>query len=134
MKAALLLVALFSIDSLVFAEEEFRFAGIFTDHVVLQRDQDVPVLGFAKAGAKVEVTFEDQVAKATADENGRWQVVLKSLPASADGQLLRATLGEWSIELDDVLVGDVWVCSGQSNMALIVDRSKNPEKEKADAE
>ena len=72
MKAALLLVALFSIDSLVFAEEEFRFAGIFTDHVVLQRDQDVPVWGFARAGAKVEVTFEDQVAKAIADENGRW--------------------------------------------------------------
>lgn len=134
MKAALLLVALFSIDSLVFAEEEFRFAGIFTDHVVLQRDQDVPVWGFARAGAKVEVTFEDQVAKATADENGRWQVVLKSLPASAEGQLLRAALGEWSIELDDVLVGDVWLCSGQSNMAMIVDRSKNPEKEKADAE
>ena len=47
--------------------------------------------------------------------------------------MLRATLGEWSIELDDVLVGDVWLCSGQSNMAMIVDRSKNPEKEKADA-
>src|SRR6185369_514476 len=89
------------------------------DHAVLQRDAAVPVWGKAEPGQKIVVQFADQEKTATADKDGRWMVKLDPLPASATGRTLtvKAESGETATR-QDVLVGEVWLCSGQSNMAF----------------
>jgi len=94
---------------------DVKLASIFSDSMVLQRDLPVPVWGKAAAGEKVSVTFGDQTKQAEADKDGRWQVKLDPLKANAEGQTLTVT-GNNEIVLKDVLVGEVWICSGQSNM------------------
>ncbi|MDF1812891.1 MAG: sialate O-acetylesterase [Verrucomicrobiales bacterium] len=127
-------IALVLLATSALAEEELRFAGIFTDHAVLQREQPIPIWGFAKPGTEVQVTFADQEKTATTDKTGRWQVRLDPVPASEKPLTISAESGGREISLQDVLIGEVWLCSGQSNMAMIVNRSKDPEKEKADAD
>ena len=92
------------------------FARIFDDHMVLQRGEPVPVWGWGEAGADVVVRFGDQQKRAEVGADGRWQVTLDALDASADGRTLALTVGDARFELEDVLVGEVWVCGGQSNM------------------
>ncbi|MDX1667768.1 MAG: sialate O-acetylesterase, partial [Saprospiraceae bacterium] len=91
---------------------DIRLAGIFTDNMVLQRDMDVPVWGWADPGEAVIVTFAGQSKTAKADENGKWMVRLDKLEASIEGRELKA--GEETRQ--NVVVGEVWLCSGQSNM------------------
>ena len=93
------------------------FARIFDDHMVLQRGEPVPVWGWGEAGAAVVVRFGDQQKRAEVGADGRWQVTLDALKASADGRAMALTVGDARFELEDVLVGEVWVCGGQSNMA-----------------
>jgi sialate O-acetylesterase len=92
---------------------------IFGDRMVLQQGKPVPVWGEAVAGARIRVEFAGQTKTAIASASGAWQVVLEPLPASAEARELsvRAT-GTESAEraFRDVLVGEVWLCSGQSNM------------------
>jgi sialate O-acetylesterase len=90
---------------------------MFSDHAVLQRAEPVPVWGWAKPGEAVEVTFAGQTKRATANEDGRWRVELDSLEASATGRDLQVTGSESGAKtVRDVLVGEVWMASGQSNM------------------
>lgn len=131
---SVLLTALFIASNLTAEESTFRFAGIFTDHAVLQREQPIPVWGFAKPDAAVTVRFAGQEITDTANESGKWRVDLQPAPASSEPHELTATTGEESISLKGILVGEVWLCSGQSNMAMIVDRAKDPDKEKAEAD
>jgi len=91
--------------------------GIFGDHMVLQREMDVPVWGTARAGDRITVSFASQTVSATADADGRWVVRLKPMKASAESRTLTVS-GSSKVEFQDVLVGDVWLCSGQSNMEL----------------
>lgn len=112
------------------AKAEVKLASIFGDSMVLQRDLPVPVWGWAEAGEDVTVTFGDQTKKANADADGRWQVKLEALKANAEGRTLRIN-GSNSIELNDVLVGEVWICSGQSNMEWRLSNSLNPKEEVA---
>ncbi len=93
-------------------------APLFTDHAVLQRDKPVPVWGQAAAGEKVTVTFRDQTATATADKDGRWIVYLEALQPGPPAELVIA--GQNTIKREDIVVGEVWVCSGQSNMEFRV--------------
>src|SRR5664279_3891485 len=93
-------------------------APLFTDHAVLQQDQPVPVWGRAAPGEKVTVTFRNQTVQATANANGRWIVRLQPLKPGAPAPL--TVSGKNTIKLDDVVVGEVWVCSGQSNMEFRV--------------
>ena len=99
-----------------------ELAKPFSDHMVLQRDRPVPVWGSAPAGAEVAVVFAGRSASAKADASGHWKVVLAPLSASSEGRDLAvtATLGAQrsTVELHDVVVGEVWLCSGQSNMAM----------------
>ena len=95
---------------------EVKLSKPFTPHMVLQRGMDVPVWGTAAPGEKVTVTFSGQSKSATADDKGAWRVKLAPLTASAEPKVL--TAGDKMI--DDVLVGDVWVGSGQSNMDGLV--------------
>lgn len=98
---------------------DFSLASPFTDHMVLQRDQLVPVWGNAQAGAKVTVTFANQEKTTVADGDGKWQLTLDSLSGSAEGRSFSATTDQGDeISLSDVVVGEVWICSGQSNMQM----------------
>lgn len=105
------------------AAEKLRLASPFTDHAVLQRDSAVPVWGKAEPGTKLTVQFAGQEQVATADPMGKWSVKLEPLPASAEGRELIVKSEAESAKISDVLVGEVWICSGQSNMAWSVKQS-----------
>jgi sialate O-acetylesterase len=99
-------------------EAEVQMASPFTSHMVLQRDAKVPVWGTAAPGEIVTVEFAGQKVKTTADADGHWQLYLHPLKVSADGRTFTVTGSQTShpLELADVLVGEVWLASGQSNM------------------
>lgn len=107
-------------------------ASPFSDHAVLQQGLPVPVWGTADAGEKVAVTCAGQTKTATADAQGRWRVKLD--PLTVGGSPLEMTIaGSSTIVLKDLLVGEVWVCSGQSNMQMSVKSSNNSDQEIAAA-
>jgi len=105
---------------------------LFTDHAVLQQELPVPVWGTAEPEAMVQVTFAGQEHKGKADETGNWMVVLDPLVADAKPRALTVSSGEKLVEVNDVLIGEVWVGSGQSNMAMAV-RSSFAAERVADA-
>jgi sialate O-acetylesterase len=107
--------------------------NVFASKMVLQRDKPVQVWGTAKAGSSVQISFAGQTAKATADEQGHWQAALSAMKANATPQSLTVTGDDKTITLEDVLVGEVWICSGQSNMAWVVKNVNNAEQEIASA-
>ncbi|MBU81745.1 MAG: sialate O-acetylesterase [Planctomycetota bacterium] len=109
---------------------EVRVPGFFNHHMVLQRDMPVPVWGRADPGEMVKVSFAGQEHETRTGDDGTWMVKLNPLKASAEGRLL--TAGETRIE--DVVVGEVWICSGQSNMQFRVDKALNAEQEIAAAD
>lgn len=92
---------------------EVKLSKVFTPHMVLQRGMAVPIWGTASAGEKVDVKFREQTKSATAGADGKWSVKLDELKVGGPDVL---TIGDKTI--DDVLVGDVWVGSGQSNMDM----------------
>ena len=107
------------------AQAAVQLASPFTTHMVLQRDQPVPVWGTAEAGEQVTVEFAAQKKSAAADATGKWRIDLDALAASSEGRVFRV-MGSMTAEpvvLDDVLVGEVWLCSGQSNMVHTVSKS-----------
>ncbi len=97
------------------ARADVKLATIFCNHLVLQRDMPVPIWGWADPGEAVSVSFAGQKKSATADAAGKWMVHLAKLPANANPQTLTVT-GKNTLTVSDVLIGDVWMCSGQSNM------------------
>lgn len=97
------------------AAAELRLPKIFADHGVFQRDRPVPVWGWADAGATVSVSMADQKESARADGEGRWRVDLDAMAAGGP-HTVTVTSGNETITLDDILVGEVWLASGQSNM------------------
>lgn len=94
-----------------------RFAHIFGDHAVLQRDMPLPVWGWAAPGAAVTVTLAGQSQAATAGADGRWKVTFAPLKTGPAVELV-ASSGDAKAVATDLLVGEVWVCSGQSNMEM----------------
>lgn len=93
------------------------FHPLFADRAVLQRDAPIPIFGSANPGEKVTVTFGKQKASAVADASGNWRIELPPAPASAEGQILEAQGQEGApARAMDVLLGDVWLLGGQSNM------------------
>ncbi|MEX2309959.1 MAG: sialate O-acetylesterase [Pirellulales bacterium] len=101
--------------------------AIFSDHAVLQRDMPVPVWGSAEPGEEVTVAIAGQTHNATADANGKWRVTLQ--PLSVGEPLKLIVEGKNRLERNDILVGEVWLCSGQSNMEWPVERSANADLE-----
>lgn len=98
--------------------------ALFSDNMVLQQGADAPVWGTADDGEKVTVVFQDQTASTNA-AGGKWKVTLKAL--SPGGPAEMTIRGKNTITLKNVLVGEVWVCSGQSNMAMTVNRCHDAE-------
>ena len=107
---------------------------IFTDRMVLQRGMAVPVWGTAPAGAEVTVRFAGQAQSVRADRDGRWRLELKPLKASQRGRKLIVQAGDEEIAFTDVLVGEVWLFSGQSNMGMSVRGSSTAEESIAAAD
>ena len=99
--------------------------NIFSDHMVLQRDQPLPVWGRAAAGATVKISFGRQSVETVADAEGKWLAKLAPESASATPATLTITSGDKTLVFSDVLVGEVWLCSGQSNMQVKVESSLN---------
>lgn len=93
-------------------------APIFNDEMILQRDTTFPVWGRADAGETVTVEFAGQKHTTTADADGRWSVTFQPLPASAENRVMTISGSDNRIEIKDVVVGEVWLCSGQSNMEM----------------
>jgi sialate O-acetylesterase len=99
-------------------------ANVISDHMVLQRDLAAPVWGMDVPGEKVTVEFAGQSKTAVADEKGTWRVKLDSMPASAEPRVLTIRDSKQKVQIADVLVGDVWIGAGQSNMKWFVSESK----------
>lgn len=106
---------------------------LFQDHAVLQRDRVDPVWGQAKPGAEVTVSFAGHTVHARADADGRWQASLPAVPAGGPYTLTASDADGATQTIRDVLVGDVWLCAGQSNMVLQVKRTLDSRSEIQDA-
>lgn len=109
-----------------------QLAPVFTDNMVLQQQQVIPIWGKAKADSKITVSFITQTVTTIADENGDWRVELSPLTASYTPVQLVVELVEGSIKhkiiINNVLVGEVWLSSGQSNMRFTLDKSLGGQK------
>jgi sialate O-acetylesterase len=100
--------------------------NLLTDHAVLQRGKEVPVWGTARPEEEITVRFADQEVATKAGKDGKWLVKLAPMEASSEGRTLTIR-GDYTIELHDVVVGEVWLASGQSNMQWPVAASSDPE-------
>ena len=110
---------------------DVRLPGIISDHMLLQRGVPVRIFGTAEPGEAVAVTFRGQTAQTTADAIGHWEAWLAPLaPGAAQDMTVKGTN---TVTIADVLVGDVWIGSGQSNMQWAVRQSDNAEAEIAAA-
>jgi len=114
------------------AQAELKLPSVFDDHMVLQQGQKLPIWGWADPGESVTVSVAGQTKKTKAGKDGTWDVHLKPLKASKT-PVAFSVKGSNSIEFEDVLVGEVWLCSGQSNMEWRVSQSDNPKEEIAAA-
>ena len=129
------LVAVLLLSSGDLTAGELKLATVFSDNMVLQRDKSVPVWGWADPGEHLTVEFGGQKQSAVADTDGKWQAKLDAMEASAESRSLtvRSEKPDRKAEVSDVLVGEVWLGSGQSNMAMTVNRAKDFETEQAAA-
>lgn len=99
--------------------------SLFHDHMLVQRGRPVPVWGWTTPGVEVTVACGSASVSGIAADDGRWQVTLPAMPAGGPHRLVIS--GPRMVTIEDVLVGDVWVCSGQSNMQGNLDRTNNAE-------
>jgi len=113
-RSALALPILFAAPA--FAQDAPLLHPMFQDHGVLQRDRPIAVWGDATAGERVEVTLGERKVLTRADKDGHWRTDLPSMPAGGPYTLSAAARGGKSQRAEDIMIGDVWLCSGQSNM------------------
>lgn len=111
---------------------DLKLPSIFSDHMVLQRDKPVAVWGWAAPGEAVMVTFAGHSKTTVTDTNGHWSVLLDALPADKTPREL-IVRGDTTISIKNVLVGEVWICSGQSNMDMRLSQVTNAKDEIAAA-
>lgn len=114
--AALILIGLLYVMALP-GTADVRPAKIFSDNMVLQRGKPVAVFGTAEAGEHIVVSFKGTAKAVVADARGKWQVMLPAMKADATAKRMEF-IGNNEITIRNVLVGDVWLCSGQSNMDM----------------
>jgi|CXWL01.1.fsa_nt_gi sialate O-acetylesterase len=125
------LVALVASLMAPLAQAEVRLANIFGDHMVLQRELPIRLWGSARPGEAVRLEFRGQRAATTADAAGAWSVTLK--PERAGGPHTLVVRADNELRVEDVLVGEVWVCAGQSNMEWSLAQSQDGAAEVARA-
>ena len=129
--AALLALTPFLAHALDEGEKPFLHS-LFSENTVLQRDMPVPVWGWTKPGETVTVSLEGKTASATAGADGKW--LAKIGPFSAGGPFTMTVAGSQTVKVENVLIGDVWICSGQSNMEQGIGIAANPQEEIAKAD
>ena len=118
-----LFVAMVSCTAFLWAQDaksgQFLVSSMFSDHMVLQRETSAPVWGFAPAGAKVSVSpsWEKKKYSCVAGDDGRWKVAIQT-PGAGGPYTLTVSCGKEKFDFVDVMSGEVWFCSGQSNMAM----------------
>ncbi|QDU78549.1 hypothetical protein Pla110_02530 [Polystyrenella longa] len=122
--------ALMAISTSAFAD--VKLPSIIGDNMVLQQGKELPFWGWADAGEKVTVTVGEKSASTTAGDDGKWMVKVPAVDAF--GPIAVTVAGNNSIEVQNVLVGNNWVCGGQSNMEWPVVKSNNPDEEIANAD
>lgn len=109
-----------------------KLPAVFANEMVLQRDRSIPVYGKANAGDMVQVQFKGKTIQSKADEYGQWKVVFS--PAKAGGPFeMKINTKDTIISIEHILMGDVWLCAGQSNMFFLLKRSAGAEEEIASA-
>src|SRR3954452_16642510 len=99
---------------------------IFAENMVLQRDKPIPIWGWADANEKITIQLNHQTKSITADKNGNWKLNLDKESAGGPFQLI--IKGNNTVTFNNVLVGEVWICSGQSNMSFQVRNAVNADK------
>lgn len=114
------------------ATPELAVPALFSDHMVLQQGKRIPIWGAARPGETVLVEIGQRKARAVADDAGRWRATLRPLEAGGP-YTMTVRSGSNSLAIQDVLVGEVWVCSGQSNMEWPLNLARDSEKEIAGA-
>ena len=112
---------------------EVKLPNVIGNGMVLQRDLPVPIWGWAEKGEKISVSFAGQTKTTKAGDDGKWMIKLDKLEANAKASSLTVK-GSNEIKLDDVLVGEVWICSGQSNMEWRLSGTTNAKEEVAAAD
>ena len=122
--AAGMILAVIGAGTFLSCPAEIMLAPPFTDHAVLQRNVTVPVWGRAAPGEKIAVRYRGQKVKTTAGPDGRWSVPLAPMPASTESADL-VVRGTSTVTLHDVVVGEVWLASGQSNMEWPLSLARN---------
>ena len=108
-------------------QADVKLPAIISDNMVLQQETAASVWGWAEPGEKVSVKFADQSAEATTGADGKWKAKLAGLKAGASGEM--TITGKNTLTIKNVVAGEVWVCSGQSNMEWKVAASKDPAEE-----
>ena len=103
-----------------------ELSAVFSDNAVLQRDMPVPVWGWDEPGAEVTVEFAAQKVTVTANQDGKWMATLRPLKMSKEPQELTVSAGGEKLTRKNILVGDVWLCGGQSNMAMTFNWKRCP--------
>ena len=113
------------------AQAEVRLPKVFSDHMVLQQQKPLTVWGWAQPGETVTVQFLAESKQAKANDRGEWKVVLSAVKAGGPHTLMVS--GSSTVKFEDVMVGEVWLCSGQSNMEMGIGMCKDAQKEIAEA-
>ncbi|HEX8429019.1 sialate O-acetylesterase [Hymenobacter sp.] len=116
MKFKVFTFSLLMLQSNLAVQAGIRLPALVGDHMVLQRDVKVPIWGWADPGEKVALTFQGKTYAATPATTGKWQIMLPAIPAG--GPYTMTIKGQNTLTIQDILVGDVWLASGQSNMEL----------------
>lgn len=129
MKIKLSYFLFFFLFSIVFsfAQNSLKLAAVFSNGMVLQRNHEIPVWGTSNPDETIKVVFKEHVVFTKSDSNGNWKILLKEQKAGGPFQLIISTEKE-KIQLKDILMGDVWLASGQSNMHLDLKRTLNGEE------
>ena len=110
-----------------------QLSSVFASHMVLQRNKPIRFYGTANSGEKISVAFNEKRQTAVADENGQWQISFPAMQAGGPFQATVSSPGK-TIVLNDILIGEVWLCSGQSNMAFPLRSAINDKDELKEAQ
>ena len=132
LKGKILFPSLFVYTLIIFQTVfcQVKLPHLISDGMVLQRDTKVKIWGWATRGENITVSFKDKKYKTIADHDGKWELVLSEMDAGGPYSMEIAASNR--ITLKNILVGDVWVCSGQSNMVLPISRVRDLYEEEID--
>lgn len=120
-------VLILLVFSFTLAHAEIRLPNLISSDMVFQRGKEIKIWGWADKRERIALTFDNTLKKTRADKDGNWMVVFPAMEAG--GPYTLKLSGENEIILENILIGDVWICSGQSNMEWMVANSNNAEEE-----